>query len=603
MQMMEKSTRFTFFVMWLGITAVILWNAVSPTLAAGRNNQKLGSSHFQSPIHPGRLNHWAMQVVTPTATITPTATLPPTATSTPTATPTPTSTPAPTLPPIILTGVEPNRIPQATGGTLSVFGGGFTQGSVVRLVGYGLLPTTYVNGNALTAAVPPGVPTGKYTVEVGVGSLDGQTAALVEAVRIVPPPEPTHTPAPTNTPIPTATTAWVFGQPQLLIQSARTQPATLEPGQPFLLTMELLNLGNYVAIDITAVLQSTDLAVASEGSNARIIQRIGVEETASVTMDLVLSDTAADGPQNLNFDLTYFDVNGKSYQAQQSVGLTIGAVTATPTPSATQPRLVLDTYTVEPPDALKPGGVFDLTLNLTNVGDGAAQNIVLTLGGEGGQGLAPFALLNAGNVRYISGLAAGEAVPVPQQMVVAGTADSGVFNLPIALAYDNEEGSKIEDTQVINLLIQKQSQFRVGFYRPLQMGLVGESLDLPVEVVNIGRNLVNVSTVSLSSPDMEFENNSIYVGPLDGGTSGSLDGRAIPQAGGELELTVTVNYLDDFNQPQVLVETLTVPVEAPHTLEEGADVEGDTAETDEQGEDGFWDIVWRFVRGMLGLGS
>ncbi|MEJ2748320.1 MAG: IPT/TIG domain-containing protein [Anaerolineae bacterium] len=406
-------------VLLVGLTAVLLWGtAVLPTLAA--NETAVVSGKVQ--------NNWAMQVMTPTATITPTATLPPTATATATTAP-PTNTPPPAL---TVTGAEPKRIPQETGGILSVYGSGFTPDCIVRLVGYGLLSTTYVNSEALTAQVPPGVPDAKYDVEV---NRNGQTAVLKEAVRIKAPELPTNTPVPTNTPTPTATTAWVFGQPQLLIQSSSTDPAILEPGQPFLLTMVLQNLGNYVAIDVTAVLQSTELAVASEGSNVRIVQRIGLDESVTVTMPLVLSETAVDGAQNLNFDLTYFDLNGKSYQTQQSVGLTIGAVTATPTPSAAQPRLVLDTYTVDPPDALKPGGVFELTLNLTNVGNGAAQNIVLTLGGDSGQQLAPFALLNAGNVRYISGLAAGAATPIPQQMIVAGTADSGVFNLPIEFAH------------------------------------------------------------------------------------------------------------------------------------------------------------------------
>jgi hypothetical protein len=33
-------------------------------------------------------------------------------------------------------------------------------------------------------------------------------------------------------------------------------------------------------------------------------------------------------------------------------------------------------------------------------------------------------------------------------------------------------------------------------------------------------------------------------------------------------------------------------------------VVGETAvATDEPEEEGFWDIVWRFIKGMLGLGS
>ncbi|MCB9434077.1 MAG: hypothetical protein H6668_19065 [Ardenticatenaceae bacterium] len=50
-------------------------------------------------------------------------------------------------------------------------------------------------------------------------------------------------------------------------------------------------------------------------------------------------------------------------------------------------------------------------------------------------------------------------------------------------------------------------------------------------MVNIGRNLVDVSTITLSGPTT-FDNNSAYVG-ASGGTSGSLDG-VIPQRGDDL---------------------------------------------------------------------
>lgn len=544
------------------------------------------------------------QVVTgtATATATPTATaVPPTETAVP-----PTATPTATPIQLVLSGVEPARMSTITGGILSVYGAGFSEGTLVRLVGYGILETTFVNGSTLTAVVPANVPPAKYDVQVGTGSVSSSNAILEDGLRIdgiEETPEPTDTPVPTSTPTATASPVFVFGQPQLLVQSAQTEPAVLQPGQPFHLTMELSNLGNYVAIDITAQLQSTDVAVPAEGSNARIVQRIGIEASETITMPLVLSETAVNGPQNLTFDLTYFDINGRSYSSQQNVGLNVGSTTPTPTPtpSTTQPRIVLTTYLVEPEAELRPGGIFQLTLNLTNVGDGMASNIVQTLGGENGASLQPFALLNASNVRFIEQLAPGESIELTQQMIVAGTADSGVFNLPLSFTYDDPSGTERVDNQVLNLLVQKQPQLTVGFYRSVLPGFVGEPLDLPVEVVNIGRSLVNISTITLEGADLTFENGSAYIGPLDGGTSGSLDGLAIPQMGGNLDLRVTVNYLDDFNQPQMFEQTLTVFVEEPVVPE---DVPSDGAvPPEEEVEESFLDTVWRFVRGMLGLGS
>ena len=69
-----------------------------------------------------------------------------------------TQMPSPTPGPITLVRVEPAEMSSATGGTLSLYGTGFNADCVVRLVGYGLLPTTFINERALTAQVPPQVP-------------------------------------------------------------------------------------------------------------------------------------------------------------------------------------------------------------------------------------------------------------------------------------------------------------------------------------------------------------------------------------------------------------------------------------------------------------
>lgn len=536
--------------------------------------------------------------VTATATITPTSTVGATATATlsPTATVTPTATP---FPQIRVTTIEPKRISTESGGTLSVFGSGFTSGTVIRIVGIGIIPTTFINGEAITGEVVPGLPTGRYDVQVGVGDLDGPNVVVEEALTIF---GPTPTPVPTNTPTPTPTTAYVFGQPQLAIEAASTDPTVPQPGQTFDLTMSVANLGNWTAVDVALELQSTDVAVPAAGSNVRIVPRIGVDETVTVTMSLVLSPTAPEGPQNLTFNVNYFDISGQPYNTVQSVGLAISDVTPTPTPDPDQPRLVLTTYSVEPEGALQPGAIFDLVLALSNVGNDDADNVTITLGGSGGEQLQPFALVNAGNVRFVDAIAAGDTVEIRQAMLVAGTADAGVYNLPIALGF---AGAAEPETQVINLLVERPPLLQVDFYREVVVGRVGQPLDLPVEVVNIGRSSINVSTLSVSSPQMDVENNSLYVGPLDGGTSGSLDAIGLPQEGGALDVVVSVNYLDDFNQAQTFEQTLTVQVETPEDApagEDGAPGEANGGEEPEE-EEGFLDLLWRFIRGMLGLGS
>lgn len=595
---------------------------------------------------------------------------------------------------LALTGVEPRTMLSQTGGTLSIYGSGFTTATISRLVGYGLLQTTYINATALTAVVPPNVPPGTYAIQVSDG---GYSATLPSALTIV---------APTAVPLPTAQSApppgrpiltirnfsvspsrvsvgreflvtievyntgsrgaentlvtfpgGTFlpvgetghgvgfmhinatvvitqvmrvpstmasgsynlqinmsandyegnhyeypqtiavevigvgqGRPQLVIETAQTQPAVLGPGDAFSLTLALTNHGDRTATNVLVGVASSNLAAPAGGGNVVAVGRIGVNQTVTTTLPLVLGEVTQAGRLNLEIALEYSDYTGSPYSARQNVGL------ETSTALSDRPQLLIAGYHTEP-DSLAPGDVFTLTLEVTNVGGGEAQRLTLTLGGEGGSGLKPFAPLTSGNVRFVPRVSAGETVEVVQPLAVDGNANAGAYSLPVALAYDDVRGTRRTDSQLISLLVRHRPHLRIGFYSPVPTATVGMPFPLPIEVTNIGRASVNVSTLEVSSPQLEISNGSLYLGPLDAGTSGSLEAMAVAQQGGTAEVLVTVNYLDDFDQPQVVTKTLTVQAEEPIVTESIPQTEQAPQ------EETVWDKILRFLKALLGLGS
>jgi hypothetical protein len=604
-----------------------------------------------------------------------------------------------------VTYVEPDTLPSETGGTLTIYGNAFTSATVARLIGFGLLQTTFVNDTWLTAVVPPGVAPGTYDVQVtdGITSSTLPAALTIVAATPVPttPPLPTVTPLPTPRPTPvpgrpvltirnyavdpsrvvvgreflvrievyntgsragentlvtfpggtfvpvgeTGHLLWQLhinhtavvtqrmrvpsnlssgtyelqvdmsandwegnhyeypetvavevigvghGRPQMVVEAARTAPAVIRPGDAFSLTLQVANRGDRTATDILVGLAAADLAVPESGSNAIALEPVGIDQTRTLTLPLVLGEVTEAGRLNLELALEYGDYQGGSYSARQSVGLEVE------TTLADRPQLLIAGYQTRP-DPLSPGDILTLTLAIDNVGGGDAERLTLSLGGENGNDLGPFAPYGAGNVRFVAAIPAGESARLQLQLVVDGSADPGAYSLPILLDYDDTRGTRRSDSQRISLLVYRQPHFQIGFYRPVGLAPLGVPFELPVEVINVGRTLVNVSTLEVTSEQLEIEEGSIYLGPLDGGTSGSLEALAVAQEGGIADVLVTVHYLDDFDRPQVVVETLTVeveqPVEQPPEAEEPLEAEQ---------EETFWDGVLRFFRGLLGLGS
>ena len=602
------------------------------------------------------------------------------------------------LPQLGLNGIEPPVLVSQDGGTLSIYGSGFTTATVVRLVDVGLLETTYVNSTALKAAVPRGVLPGVYDLEVSDGGLSATMGGALTIVAATPIPGPTPLPTPKPTPVPgrpvltirnyavepsrvvagrefvvtvevyntgsragentmvtfpggtfvavgetghllwqlhinhTAVVTQVMrvpanlasgsynlqanlsandwegnhyeypqtiavevisittGRPQLVIEAAETEPAVLGPGDAFSLTLHLANRGSRTATQVAVGTASADLAVPASGSNVIVVEQIGIDQVTTVTLPLVLGEVTQAGRLSMEIALDCSDYSGGSYTTRQSVGLEVN------TALADRPQLIIAGYHTAP-DPLAPGDPFTLTLEVNNVGGGEAQRLTLTLGGEGGSGLAPFAPLQSSNVKFVPSLAAGATLELSQRLVVDGGAESKAYSLPVALAFDDAHGTRRTDSQLISLLVSRRPHFQIGFYQPVVTVTVGIPFMLPVEVTNIGRTLVNVSTLEVTSAQLDIQDGSLYLGPLDGGTSGSLEAMATARQGGTAEVVVSVHYLDDFEQPQVVTKTLTIPVEEPATAPAGA------AENAQEQGGGFWDKVLRALRGLLGLGS
>ncbi len=591
--------------------------------------------------------------------------------------------------PLEITGSEPKTLHSETGGTLTIYGSGFTTTMMVRLVKVGLLSSTFVNSRTVTAVVPPGVAAGTYDLELSIGD---ETARREDALKIVAAtavPSPTEAPAPGSpvlavrtysvspsrvpagrefvltieiyntgsragentmvtfpggTFLPVGDSGHLLGQlhinytavvtqvlrapaelssgsyslqvnlsandwegthyeypqtlavevagvgqgrPQLLIADASTTPTVVRPGDAFSLTLTLTNNGDRTATNVLVGMASETLAVPASGSNVAPLESVALNGTEVVTLPLVLSEVTTSGRTNLEVSLEYGDWQGGSYSARQTVGVEVS------TTLADRPQVLVASYG-SVPETVAPGDTFSLTLDLANVGGGDALRFTLMLGGEGGEGLAPFAPLASGNVRFIERLGAGGTAQLTQVLAVDGSAEPGVYSLPLAFAYDDDRGTRHEDSQRISLLVRRRPHLQIGFYETLKPGEVGKPLELPVEVTNIGRTLVNVSRVEVTSSQVEISDGSLYLGPLDGGTSGSLEPKAVGQISGTAEVLVTVHYLDDFDQAQSVTQTLSVQFVAPETEE---------ATESGKGADGFWGGVGRFFRGLLGLGS
>jgi hypothetical protein len=120
----------------------------------------------------------------------------------------------------------------------------------------------------------------------------------------------------------------------------------------------------------------------------------------------------------------------------------------------------------------------------------------------------------------------------------------------------------------------------------------------------MGRNSVVLGNMSVTGSNGQFSNNTIFVGNLESGGYFTLDATYIPDVAGTTDVLVSVDYTDDFNQSQVITETLVVEVLEQPIIEPPIDGGMDSGSIEPPlAPETFLHKLWRLFLGLIGLDS
>ena len=380
------------------------------------------------------------------------------------------------------------------------------------------------------------------------------------------------------------------GRPQVVVTGSRV-PARVAPGAPFTAVFDLRNVGGKEARTVQLVPTSGPLALQGSGQAEPLT--LGPGASGTLSLRLVAASPGAPGPTQQAFELRYDDEAGERYTDVVSVGL---AVTDD---AAYGPMPMITRYSVE--GEVHPGEVFELELEVSNVGVAAAQRTMLVLGGGsspggGGAALGVFAPLDQSNRRFLDGIAPGEATTVRQRMVVDGAAKPGVYVLDVGLSYYDADGEPLSSSEVVSLLVSRPVSLQINALEIMTQTMVGQSQEFEAELINTGSATLSVGSVRVEGGRyMEVESTPYFVGALDEGGADVVRATLLPRAPSEAaEVHVVVDYTDDFNQRQAFTETFRFVIEDAPEIEVDAEIPEPAPERS---------FFARLLRGLFGLGA
>ena len=422
--------------------------------------------------------------------------------------PVPTETPIPPTPtqiPLTVTRSEPQQVNNSQANTLSVLGTGFTTGAVVRLVGYGLLETTVLHGNAVTAIVPAGLPSGTYTVEIS-DSL-GRIEKSPYKLSVIQPPLPTNTPEPLPTAIP------ITLLPSVSISNFIATPSTITAGQSTQLSFTVQNRGNQTARTITLTLGTGSHFVVSGGQASIAIPDLAPNATYNASMTVTASQEVTAGPTTIPLKVTYQNTLGEILTGDAELSVTIAS-------SVNQSQVIIDGYTIDPV-LTEPGKPVVVRLTVSNHGDTNASQVALRV--TGGESIL---LPNGqGDTFVVGDVQSGAKLPMQMSLIVSSSAKNGAQIQPITITYiQNGEAKEITSGITINVAsVDKPQPFLMltSYETGYDVLKPGTRFTLDVSLQNVGRESARDVTVTFGTVQSNNGGGQDPNNPDDGGSQTS----------------------------------------------------------------------------------
>lgn len=389
---------------------------------------------------------------------------------------------------------EPPLVIGGQANVVSVFGANFTNESVVRLVGFSFVDTTFLNNTALRASIPESVPPGQYGVEV---SGPNGVAMSPYPLLIVSPtltPQPTSTPAPP--PTPTLEPTPPPGQPSLVIRNFAADPATLAPGGAVKLSFEIVNQGNRTAQGVSVSVGADGKFLPAPGQAAVTVPDIAPGGAAPVNLEAVAALDAPSGPASIPIAFGYRDFE-KVYTSTSVLGVTIERI-------AEVSQITIASYRVSP-NPVVPGATVRIAITVANTGNQTARQALIRVAGTDSVLLAG----PEGDTFPLGDIEPGERASRMLEMVVDPDAQPGPRAQAVTLTYlQDAEAKESTDSLTINVsrAVTRQPTLLLQTYDIGKDVLApGDRFTLQVTFLNAGNDtargvLLTFGTVEASGP-------------------------------------------------------------------------------------------------------
>lgn len=212
-----------------------------------------------------------------------------------------------------------------------------------------------------------------------------------------------------------------------------------------------------------------------------------------------------------------------------------------------QAFLTIDAVKTEPEELL-PGRIGYVKIGLTNYARFGMRNIWLTLDTIN----MPFSGFESSNEKFISRVEPGETIYETFKIIVDGDATSKVYNVPIALSYEDDIGTEYSRDVEIGLIVNERPKYLINIEELIVL-YEGQSGEVIFSISNVGTADIKFAILELL-PSSNDEYNiisaeKVYVGNLESDDFETINYKIHVDGvtKKEVPFNLVLKYKDNFN--------------------------------------------------------
>lgn len=324
----------------------------------------------------------------------------------------------------------------------------------------------------------------------------------------------------------------IIGVPKISVEAVYTDPYPVEPGDSFVLSLEIVNNGTEKAENVILELESTYPFTLLEGSKKEI-KNLNEGDTRIIDYKLLVDSSAISATYELPIYLTYRTY----YKIKKSVEIRVQG-------SPDFKFLNVESETISPGDRA------DIVVQIQNAGTGKAKRTTATLSSSS-EYVKP--VLSGGNV-YIGDVESNEKINITFNILASSDSEYGVYTGSVNLTYEDESGNELEKKFDIGILISGEPKFQI-----IKTEVNRNENKLDIEITNIGTAEAKAITAKLMIDNKIFDVDYITSVKIDKRTTLKFILPSSTRA--ELELSYEGPDNKEYTQTETIV--LNIPFSTP----------------------------------------